>query len=60
MIRFRIAIGYEKSAPGDAAVEEFTEFLWGPNVEVDVVSIASYLFWVSSPSLNTTRCRSNT
>ena len=28
----------------DAAIDEFGLFLWGPEVEVDVVSVASYLY----------------
>jgi nucleotide-binding universal stress UspA family protein len=40
----RIAVAYEEAAPADAAIVEFESFLWGPDVEVDVVSVASYLY----------------
>jgi nucleotide-binding universal stress UspA family protein len=41
---FRIAIAFEDEEPASAAIDEFDDFLWGPEVEVDVVSVASYLY----------------
>jgi nucleotide-binding universal stress UspA family protein len=42
--QYRIAIGYEDAGPAEAAIDEFGDFLWGRDVEVDVVSVASYLY----------------
>ncbi len=40
----RIAVAYEAADSADDAIKEFGQFLWGPEVEVDVVTVASYLF----------------
>ncbi|TWU46690.1 universal stress protein [Rubripirellula reticaptiva] len=35
----RVAIGYEPSGPAQAAVEEFAEFQWGAQTDVQVVTV---------------------
>ncbi len=37
----KVTIAYEATGPARAALEEFGEFGWGPNVSVDVVTVVS-------------------
>lgn len=39
----RMAIGYAKSAPAYAALEEIAEIPWGKDTDVQIVSVVSYL-----------------
>ena len=41
--RLRIAIGYEETGPAQAALEEFSETQWGQQVDVDLVSVVSFV-----------------
>ncbi len=39
----RVTIGYEDSGPAQAALEEFLEFPWGDQPEVNLVNVVSYM-----------------
>lgn len=39
----RLAIGYAKSAPAQAALEEIAEIPWGKETDVQIISVVSYL-----------------
>lgn len=39
----RVAIGYDGSEPAEAALKEFAAISWGPQAEVHVISVVSYL-----------------
>jgi nucleotide-binding universal stress UspA family protein len=40
--QLRIAIGFEETSAAHAAVDEFSEFGWGKQTEVDLVSVISF------------------
>ena len=41
--RLRIALAYDETGPSQAAIEEFSEFQWGPQTEMHVISVVSYV-----------------
>lgn len=41
--RLRVAMAYDETGPSQAAIEEFREFEWGPQTEMHVISVVSYV-----------------
>ena len=41
--RLRVALAYDETGPSQAAIEEFSEFQWGPQTEMHVISVVSYV-----------------
>lgn len=41
--RLRVALAYDETGPSQAAIEEFSEFEWGPQTEMHVISVVSYV-----------------
>jgi nucleotide-binding universal stress UspA family protein len=41
--RLRVALAYDETGPSQAAIEEFSEFQWGPQTEMHVISAVSYV-----------------
>ncbi len=41
--RLRVALAYDDTGPSQAAIEEFSEFEWGPQTEMHVISVVSYV-----------------
>ena len=41
--RLRVALAYDDTGPSQAAIEEFSEFQWGQQTELHVISVVSYV-----------------